>query len=239
LPGYIALPTLDGAAPDPAAVADALARLRPGVTYVHCAQGHGRTAAFALALLLRRGDVKTVEEGMERLRAVRPGVRLSRPQMKFAREWEAAMGERSDWVSSSPLNCDDSALSNENRPSGHEDLPKINPVRNRSAGLGILSGVLSIAIHAFFCWQAYLPLKQGGMVSNGTCLLIFFPHYMLDFFLPPSYPISYDKAGVLHVDYFDFWGKMIVAFPASIAYALLITGLSTALMSYRERDRSR
>jgi hypothetical protein len=97
-------------------------------------------------------------------------------------------------------------------------------------------GLVAIGIHVVFCVQAYIPLQHGGMASDGPWLLIFSPHYMLDYFLPPSYPITYSDKGLIHVDYFDFCGKMIVAFPASIAYALLPVGISAALMRVFKHD---
>jgi hypothetical protein len=82
LPGYLALPVLDASAPSPEALRAALDRLVPGPTFVHCAQGHGRTGLFALALLLSSGAVGTPEEGMRLLRELRPGIRLSPEQWR-------------------------------------------------------------------------------------------------------------------------------------------------------------
>jgi hypothetical protein len=79
-PGYRCFPILDGAAPTPEALRAAVASLRPGRTYVHCAQGHGRTGLFALAVLLDSGVARSVEDGMRMLSAVRPAIRLSREQ---------------------------------------------------------------------------------------------------------------------------------------------------------------
>jgi hypothetical protein len=79
-PGYRCFPILDGAAPTPEALRAAVASLRPGRTYVHCAQGHGRTGLFALAVLLDSGAARSVEDGMRMLSAVRPAIRLSREQ---------------------------------------------------------------------------------------------------------------------------------------------------------------
>ena len=79
-PGYRCFPILDGAAPTPEALRAAVASLRPGRTYVHCAQGHGRTGLFALAVLLDSGVAGSVEDGMRMLSAVRPAIRLSREQ---------------------------------------------------------------------------------------------------------------------------------------------------------------
>jgi protein-tyrosine phosphatase len=88
-PNYVSFPILDGAAPDSRAMREVIDRLRPGRTFIHCAQGHGRTGLFALALMLRTGCVKTAAEGLERLRAVRPGVSLSAAQQRCIDEFAA------------------------------------------------------------------------------------------------------------------------------------------------------
>jgi len=79
-PSYRSFPILDGSAPTPEALRAAVAALRPGRTFVHCAQGHGRTGLFALAVLLSSGVAHSVEDGMRMLSAVRPAIRLSRQQ---------------------------------------------------------------------------------------------------------------------------------------------------------------
>lgn len=75
--GYLSFPILDGSAPDPKTLHDFVNRLRPGKTFVHCAQGHGRTGLFALAIMLKTGVVKTGGEGMEKLKLARPGINLT------------------------------------------------------------------------------------------------------------------------------------------------------------------
>ncbi len=55
--GFLSFPILDGSAPDSKALREFVHRLRPGKTYIHCAQGHGRTGLFALAVLLKSGVV--------------------------------------------------------------------------------------------------------------------------------------------------------------------------------------
>jgi hypothetical protein len=85
--------------------------------------------------------------------------------------------------------------------------------------------VASIAIHVLFIVQAYLSLPLGGMVSNGFYLMLFYPHYLLDYCLPPAYPIDYVD-GVMKVNYLGFWGKMLVAFPASLAYGVFLAGVT-------------
>jgi hypothetical protein len=84
---YVSFPVLDGAAPLPEALRAAVGSLRPGRTFVHCAQGHGRTGLFALAILLARGSVGSVEEGLRILAAARPGIRLNAKQINCIREF--------------------------------------------------------------------------------------------------------------------------------------------------------
>jgi hypothetical protein len=80
LPAYRSFPILDASAPDPEALNQMLARLPPGRTFIHCAQGHGRTGLFTLAFMLRSGAIKSVEEGLAKLQSVRPRIRLSGAQ---------------------------------------------------------------------------------------------------------------------------------------------------------------
>jgi hypothetical protein len=81
-PSYRCFPILDGAAPTPEALLVAVASLRPGRTFIHCAQGHGRTGLFALAVLLSSRQARSVEDGLRILRATRPLIRLSREQRR-------------------------------------------------------------------------------------------------------------------------------------------------------------
>lgn len=75
---YVSLPTLDATAPTPAALIAAIASLQPDEhVFIHCAQGHGRTAMAAIALLLHRGETANVADGLRLLKAVRPGVALA------------------------------------------------------------------------------------------------------------------------------------------------------------------
>ena len=82
LAGYRSFPILDGAAPVPDELLGFIGRLSPGRTFIHCAQGHGRTGLFALALMLKIGTAQTCEEGLEKLRSVRPGINLSAVQSR-------------------------------------------------------------------------------------------------------------------------------------------------------------
>ncbi len=76
-PGYQAVPMLDGSALPAEALLAAVQKLKPGRTFVHCAQGHGRTGLFAVAVLLHQGTAKTVAEALALLREKRPLVRLN------------------------------------------------------------------------------------------------------------------------------------------------------------------
>lgn len=77
---YRSFPILDGAAPTPEALQAVVASLRPGRTFIHCAQGHGRTGLFAAAVLLHSGTACSVEESLAILLRVRPAIRLNREQ---------------------------------------------------------------------------------------------------------------------------------------------------------------
>lgn len=75
---YRCLPTLDGFVPDGEALralAIEVARF-DGRIYIHCAQGHGRSATLAAAVLLERGLASSVDEAEAMMKRVRPGVRL-------------------------------------------------------------------------------------------------------------------------------------------------------------------
>lgn len=89
---YISLPILDASVPSPQGLISALSRLRSGNTYVHCAQGHGRTSLFALALLSTQGSVRSFEDGFSLLKEVRPGIGLNNAQETFIRKFISEHG---------------------------------------------------------------------------------------------------------------------------------------------------
>jgi protein-tyrosine phosphatase len=82
---YLVLPTLDGTAPQEAALREMVARLaeHPGPVYLHCAAGVGRSALLAAAVLLARGLAEDHHQAEARLRQARPGVRLTPPQRRL------------------------------------------------------------------------------------------------------------------------------------------------------------
>lgn len=78
---YLCLPTLDASAPSPDALLATIHGIKPEEhVFIHCAQGHGRTGLAAIALLLHRGVVGEIEEGLVQLRNIRPGISLSSAQ---------------------------------------------------------------------------------------------------------------------------------------------------------------
>lgn len=79
---YKSFPILDASAPSPEILLAAVKELRPGRTFIHCAQGHGRTGMFALAVLLHSGAVQSVDEGLRVLQVARPGIRLTSEQRR-------------------------------------------------------------------------------------------------------------------------------------------------------------
>lgn len=86
-PGYQCLPILDASVPSIEELDGAVAKTANGRAFVHCAQGHGRTGLFALALLLRRGKVNSIDQGLLLLKNLRPKVKLNREQIKFVRKY--------------------------------------------------------------------------------------------------------------------------------------------------------
>lgn len=85
LNGYLCLPILDAGAPNPELLLKTLSGLKPGKTFVHCAQGHGRTGLFAVAILLASRAATSVDEAISVLQSTRPGIRLNAEQRSCVR----------------------------------------------------------------------------------------------------------------------------------------------------------
>jgi protein-tyrosine phosphatase len=88
--GYLCVPTLDSHAPPSLdsirAALDRCAAARR--VFVHCDSGHGRSAAFVAALLVRKGLAGTATSAEHQVVAARPGVRLSLRQRLWLRQIE-------------------------------------------------------------------------------------------------------------------------------------------------------
>lgn len=87
--GYDCFPVLDRAVPtveDLRIWIEKTAALE-GPLLIHCAEGHGRTGVFALALLIYTGHSKTPEAALQFIQSKRPLVRLSREQWRIVQEF--------------------------------------------------------------------------------------------------------------------------------------------------------
>ncbi|MDA7978202.1 MAG: dual specificity protein phosphatase family protein [Pirellulales bacterium] len=83
--GYISFPTLDGHYPDTSTLLARVARVAEldGTVYIHCAQGHGRTATLAIAYLIRQGISSTVDDAVAYVLERRPDAHLNRSQYRM------------------------------------------------------------------------------------------------------------------------------------------------------------
>ena len=82
---YLTLPILDGHVPSADALMDLVFKLqtRSDGVYIHCAEGHGRTALVAAALLLGSGQARSLEEAVGRVLDARPLAHMNRTQARF------------------------------------------------------------------------------------------------------------------------------------------------------------
>lgn len=80
---YLCVPVLDTTAPPVEELRELVERLHihPGAVYIHCAQGRGRSALVAAALVLRRGLASSPQEAVRLLQQARPVVKLTWMQM--------------------------------------------------------------------------------------------------------------------------------------------------------------
>ena len=80
--GYISYPTLDGHFTLPEVLRQRVAQIAEldGNIYIHCAQGHGRTATFAIAYLVHVGIAASVDDAVNYVLDRRPDAHLNRSQ---------------------------------------------------------------------------------------------------------------------------------------------------------------
>jgi protein-tyrosine phosphatase len=84
---YIFLPILDTGIPNIDEFDKALNKVTNEMTYIHCAQGHGRTAIFTIALLVRIGKLRNFEEAFDLLKKSRTAIDLNTRQRIFVQEY--------------------------------------------------------------------------------------------------------------------------------------------------------
>jgi protein-tyrosine phosphatase len=84
---YILLPILDGSVPETSSLDKALDKIKEGRSFIHCAQGHGRTGLFTIILLIKNGDVTSYEEAIKMLNSKRPKLRLNKSQIEFVKKY--------------------------------------------------------------------------------------------------------------------------------------------------------
>ncbi len=89
---YRAFPILDGSPSTPAALERVVRAIMdlPGDVYIHCAEGHGRTALVATSLLLARGDARSAAEAVALVLERRPLARMNASQRKIVDEVAAS-----------------------------------------------------------------------------------------------------------------------------------------------------
>jgi hypothetical protein len=88
---YICFPTLDGHVCDAAQFAETVREVAAldGGILIHCAQGHGRSAALAAALLIARGLAEDLEDAERRMTVARPRIRLKPSQRALVNAFAA------------------------------------------------------------------------------------------------------------------------------------------------------
>ena len=81
---YFSLPALDAMSPDVERLRQCVIWIdrvrKTGPVYLHCALGHGRAATAAAAYLVYAGLAKDANDAIRKVRAARPGVKLSEGQ---------------------------------------------------------------------------------------------------------------------------------------------------------------
>jgi len=84
---YILLPILDGDIPDREKLKIALNKIKEGKTYIHCAQGHGRTGLFTIIYLVKKLGFKDYNEVSNLLNIKRPKLKLNKKQVDFVKDY--------------------------------------------------------------------------------------------------------------------------------------------------------
>jgi protein-tyrosine phosphatase len=82
---YVCIPTLDSSVPIRSEFERALQAVLDckGGVYIHCANGHGRSATLVLAVLVANRSLESLEEAEAFLKQIRPGIGLHPQQRRL------------------------------------------------------------------------------------------------------------------------------------------------------------
>lgn len=90
---YLCIPVLDTRAPSLELLEDGAKWIEKesaqGPVYVHCALGHGRSATFVAAYLLLTGKARTPQQAIDKIRVLRPRIKLHPEQVALLEKMAA------------------------------------------------------------------------------------------------------------------------------------------------------
>jgi len=88
---YVAIPILDASVVPQKRINSIVSRIDElnGPTYIHCAQGHGRTGFVTAALMIHRDPNLSVDDAIQRLQNVRPSLSCNKTQIETLRKWQS------------------------------------------------------------------------------------------------------------------------------------------------------
>jgi hypothetical protein len=96
VPGYLSVPVLDRWVTSDPRFVDLIGSMATNkqVAFVHCAQGHGRSAQVVAGVLIARGLATSAEQAMKLVKQHRPGARLAPIQLEQLRRCLPALRPR-------------------------------------------------------------------------------------------------------------------------------------------------
>ncbi len=82
---YVSFPILDASTPASTELKTLVNKIDSlnGVTYIHCAQGHGHTGVVTAALLMSRETELSASDAISQIQSVRPALSCNREQMEM------------------------------------------------------------------------------------------------------------------------------------------------------------
>ena len=85
---YLSFPILDATAPSSVDLQSFVQKIDSldGKSYIHCAQGHGRTGLVMAAILLNHHPELTVDDAIKKIKSVRPALRCNSEQIETLRQ---------------------------------------------------------------------------------------------------------------------------------------------------------